>query len=72
VTLHPLRHSSLTELAKGGKVDLRTLAEIAGHVKPSFTAEKYLHSDLDAMSDALDVLGEKLSKKKEGSRKRQR
>jgi integrase len=63
VTLHPLRHSCLTEMAKGGKVGLRTLAEIAGHEKPSFTAEKYLHSDLSAMSDALDVLGENLKKK---------
>jgi integrase len=69
VTLHPLRHSCLTEMAKGGKVDLRTLAELAGHEKPSFTAEKYLHSDLDAMSDALDVLGEKLTQPQPRKRK---
>ncbi|MDR0396049.1 MAG: site-specific integrase [Oscillospiraceae bacterium] len=62
ITLHPLRHSCLTAIARGGKVDLRTLAELAGHEKPSFTAEKYMHSDPFAMSDALDVLGERLKK----------
>lgn len=71
VTLHPLRHSCLTAMAKGGKVDLRTLAELAWHEKPAFTAEKYLHSDLDAMSDALDVLGEKLERKQAGKKKRE-
>ena len=65
VTLHPLRHSCLTAMAKGGRVDLRTLADIAGHVKPGFTAEKYLHSDLDAMSDAFDVLADKLCARKD-------
>ena len=50
VTLHTIRHTVLTRLARGG-MDLARLQQWAGHSTPVITAERYLHlipSDLVA------------------------
>lgn len=50
VTLHTIRHTTLTRLGRGG-MPLAHLQLWAGHSDPKITAERYLHlkpSDLDA------------------------
>lgn len=59
VTLHTIRHSVLTRLARGG-MDLARLQQWAGHSTPVITAERYLHlipSDLVAGLSILNGTG---------------
>jgi integrase len=55
VTLHPLRHSALTEINKNG-IDSKTLSEIAGHSKVAFTLQTYCHSDIEAKRKGMKSL----------------
>jgi hypothetical protein len=55
VSIHTIRHTVLTRLARGG-MELARLQKWAGHSDPKITAERYLHlmpSDLDG---GLDIL----------------
>lgn len=54
-TLHELRHSYVTELARR-KVDPKVLQTIAGHAKFSTTMDIYAHVDLEDKRDALRVV----------------
>lgn len=54
-TLHELRHSYVTELARR-KVDPKVLQTIAGHAKFSTTMDIYAHVDLEDKRDALKVV----------------
>lgn len=56
VTLHTLRHTALTRLARGG-LPLLQLQKWAGHSDPRITAERYTHlvaTDLDAGAAILE------------------
>lgn len=55
VTLHTLRHTCLTRLAKGG-MDLLRLQEWAGHSDPKITAERYVHLRPDDLVSGLGIL----------------
>ena len=55
VTLHTLRHTALTRLARGG-MDLRRLQLWAGHSDPKITAERYVHTRADDLVGGLDIL----------------
>lgn len=55
VTLHTLRHTALTRLARGG-MDLRRLQLWAGHSDPKITAERYIHTRADDLVGGLDIL----------------
>lgn len=54
-TLHELRHSYITELARR-KVDPKVLQTIAGHAKFSTTMDIYTHVDMEDKRDALRVV----------------
>lgn len=57
VTLHTIRHTTLTRLAQGG-MELARLQVWAGHSDPKITADRYVHlipSDLDRGLDILDA-----------------
>lgn len=54
-TLHELRHSYITELARR-KVDPKVLQKIAGHMNISTTMDIYTHVDLKDKRDALKVV----------------
>lgn len=54
-TLHELRHSYITELARR-KVDPKVLQTIAGHAKFSTTMDIYTHVDMEDKKDALKVV----------------
>jgi integrase len=55
VTLHTIRHTTLTRLAQGG-MDLARLQEWAGHSDPKITAERYLHLIPNDLVRGLDIL----------------
>lgn len=55
VTLHTLRHTALTRLARGG-MDLRRLQLWAGHSDPKITADRYIHTRADDLVGGLDIL----------------
>ncbi|GHU66493.1 site-specific integrase [Clostridia bacterium] len=57
VTVHPLRHSCFTEMNYSG-VDPRTISEIAGHKKVSFTLQVYVHSNIETKRGAVQKLQE--------------
>jgi integrase len=63
VTLHPLRHSALTQMSVNG-VDPKTLSEIAGHSNVSFTMQVYCHSSREAKRKAFEALGRVFDKSK--------
>ncbi len=54
-TLHELRHSYITELARR-KVDPKVLQTIAGHAKFSTTMDIYTHVDMEDKRNALKVV----------------
>ncbi len=53
--LHALRHSFATNLIRAG-VDVRTVGELIGHSKVSFTLQCYVHSDMGTKRKALEAL----------------
>lgn len=55
VTLHTIRHTTLTRLARGG-MDLARLQQWAGHSDPKITAERYLHLIPSDLVGGLDIL----------------
>jgi integrase len=55
VTLHTIRHTTLTRLARGG-MDLARLQLWAGHSDPKITAERYLHLIPSDLVAGLDIL----------------
>jgi integrase len=55
VTLHTLRHTCLTRLARGG-MDLLRLQQWAGHSDPKITAERYVHLTPGNLTGGLDIL----------------
>lgn len=56
VTLHTLRHTCLTRLARGG-LDLLRIKEWAGHSDIKITAERYAHLIPSNLMDGLLLLG---------------
>lgn len=66
-SVHKLRHTAATLMYKYGKVDIRALQMILGHVSVS-TTEIYTHVDADALHQAVEqnpLSGERLSANKE-------
>jgi hypothetical protein len=57
VTLHTLRHTCLTRLARSGKMDLLRLQMWAGHSDPKITADRYAHLIPSNLMDGLLALG---------------
>jgi integrase len=55
VTLHTLRHTCLTRLARGG-LDLMRLQQWAGHSDPKITAERYVHLMPGNLTGGVDIL----------------
>lgn len=55
VTLHTIRHTTLTRLARGG-MELARLQLWAGHSDPKITAERYLHLDVSDLDTGLSIL----------------
>jgi integrase len=55
VTLHTLRHTTLTRLAKGG-MDLLRLQAWAGHSDPKITAQRYTHLSPSDLAGGLSIL----------------
>jgi integrase len=55
VTLHTIRHTTLTRLARGG-MDLARLQLWAGHSDPKITSERYLHFIPSDLVGGLDIL----------------
>ena len=55
VTLHTIRHTTLTRLARGG-LDLARLQQWAGHSDPKITAERYLHLVPSDLVGGLSIL----------------
>ena len=53
--VHALRHTFATNCVRAG-VDLRTLSELLGHTKVSFTMQLYVHSDLETKRAAMRKL----------------
>jgi integrase len=53
--VHALRHTFATNCVRAG-VDLRTLSEMLGHTKVSFTMQLYVHSDLETKRAAMQKL----------------
>lgn len=56
VTIHTLRHTVLTRLARGG-MGLAQLQMWAGHSDPKITAERYLHLMPNDLAGGLAILG---------------
>lgn len=56
VTLHTIRHTTLTRLARGG-MDLARLQLWAGHSDPKITSERYLHLIPSDLAAGLAILG---------------
>jgi integrase len=50
--LHALRHTFATNWVRSGS-DLRTLSEILGHTKVSFTMQQYVHTDMNTKLEGL-------------------
>lgn len=57
VTLHTLRHTCLTRLAKSGSMDLLRLQKWAGHSDPKITSDRYAHLMPGNLMDGLLALG---------------
>lgn len=55
VTLHTIRHTTLTRLARGG-MGLAKLQEWAGHSDPKITSERYLHLMPSDLVGGLSIL----------------
>ena len=55
VTLHTLRHTTLTRLAQGG-MDLLRLQTWAGHSDPKITAQRYTHLRPSDLAGGLSIL----------------
>lgn len=55
VTLHTLRHTCLTRLARGG-LDLMRLQKWAGHSDPKITADRYVHLMPSNLTGGVDIL----------------
>lgn len=56
VTLHTMRHTCLTRLAKSGKVRLEQISDWAGHSSLQITRDRYLHLMPEDQLPVLDVL----------------
>jgi len=56
VTLHTVRHTTLTRLAQGG-MGLAQLQQWAGHSDPKITAERYVHLMPSDLVGGLSILG---------------
>lgn len=65
-SVHKLRHTAATLMYKYGKVDIRALQMILGHVSVS-TTEIYTHVDAEALHHAVEQ--NPLSSERSGSRK---
>lgn len=55
VTLHTLRHTTITRLARGG-MDLLRLQKWAGHSDPNITAQRYTHLRPTDLAGGLSIL----------------
>lgn len=55
VTLHTIRHTTLTRLARGG-MDLARLQEWAGHSDPKITKDRYVHLRPNDLVDGVALL----------------
>lgn len=55
ITLHELRHSYLSEMARR-KVDPHVLQKLAGHAKFSTTADIYIHVDMEDKEEAVSKM----------------
>jgi len=55
VGIHALRHTFATNCVRAG-VDTKTLSEMIGHTKISFTLQQYVHTNLNTMMDALKAV----------------
>lgn len=53
---HDLRHTFATHAASNG-IDPKTLAEILGHTKASFTLDRYTHVTTDMQKQAAGIVG---------------
>lgn len=53
---HMLRHQCFTAMAKNPKVDLKTIAELAGHSNVELTAKYYIHSSKEEKKNAVENL----------------
>jgi hypothetical protein len=56
VSIHTIRHTVLTRLARGG-MGLAQLQMWAGHSDPKITAERYLHLMPNDLVAGLSILG---------------
>lgn len=56
VTIHTIRHTTLTRLAQGG-MGLAQLQQWAGHSDPKITAERYVHLMPSDLVSGLAILG---------------
>ena len=56
VTLHTMRHTCLTRLAKSGKLRLEQISDWAGHSSVQITRDRYLHYLPEDQIPVLDVL----------------
>lgn len=55
--LHALRHTFATNCVRAN-IDVRTLSEIIGHTKISFTIQRYVHTDMNVKRAAMEALEE--------------
>lgn len=53
---HMLRHQCFTAMAKNPEVDLKTIAELAGHSNVELTAKYYIHSSKEEKKNAVEQL----------------
>lgn len=53
---HMLRHQCFTAMAKNPEVDLKTIAELAGHSNVELTAKYYIHSSKEEKKNAVESL----------------
>lgn len=53
---HMLRHQCFTAMAKNPEVDLKTIAELAGHNNVELTAKYYIHSSKEEKKNAVENL----------------
>lgn len=53
---HMLRHQCFTAMAKNPEVDLKTIAELAGHSNVELTAKYYIHSSKEEKENAVESL----------------
>ncbi|MBF0448191.1 MAG: tyrosine-type recombinase/integrase [Magnetococcales bacterium] len=62
ITSHIMRHTVVTHLVQGG-VDLPTVQKISGH-KNIETVLKYTHQDSAYVAAAMDILEDRVGRKK--------